>query len=313
MSYALPPRDNRRRTSRRRSHGVAMHDSFPSEELLLDSSDNKKCESPILRSDDDDDNSIAKPIDNDDDAANDDETFSMSNSIRLATRDDINNDCEVDDYAQQLPDTASGQQSIEQYGSLHKKWILSSVFGVAIIGVSMIDGADREVVFTIVCILAIIVIRNSLNKLIHQHHDDSRLSSIASSLSDNRGLYSRRHGRSSSNNSCQSSPPRLTFEFGLRNNAPAHSSSSSSHHHKNWRQVKTMTNNIKSADSPFLMKKKSSSIVRPKALAQLLEERKSSSSSILFASDSIAIKPPTQTLERLEKRDKTIMRDEHKQ
>ena len=312
MSYALPPRrDNRRRTSRRRSHGVAMHDSFPSKELLLDSDD--KSESPILRSDDDDD-SIAKPIDNDDDAANDDETFSMSNSIRLATRDDINNDCEVDDYAQQLPDTASGQQSIEQYGSLHKKWILSSVFGVAIIGVSMIDGADRQVVFTIVCILAIIVIRNSLNKLIHQHHDDSRLSSIASSLSDNRGLYSRRHGRSSSNSSCQSSPPRLTFEFGLRNNAPAHSSSSSSsHHHKNWRQVKTMTNNIKSADSPLLTKKKSSSTVRPKALAQLLEELKSSSSSILFASDSIAIKPPMQTLERLEKRDKTIMRDEHKQ
>ena len=304
MSYALPPRDNRWRTSRRRSHGVAMHDSFPSEELLLDSDD--KSESPILRSDDDDD-SIAKPIDNDDDdAANDDETFSMSNSIRLATRDDINNDCEVDDYAQQLPDTASGQQSIEQYGSLHKKWILSSVFGVAIIGVSMIDDADRQVVFTIVCILAIIVIRNSLNKLIHQHHDDSRLSSIASSLSDNRGLYSRRDGRSSSNSSCQSSPPRLTFEFGLRNNAPAHSSSSSSsssHHHKNWRQVKTMTNNIKSADSPLLTKKKSSSTVRPKALAQLLEELKSSSSSILFASESIAIKPPMQTLERLEKRD----------
>ena len=237
----------------------------------------------------------------------------MSNSIRLATRDDINNDCEVDDYAQQLPDTASGQQSIEQCGSLHKKWILSSVVGVAIIGVSMIDGADRQVVFTIVCILAIIVIRNSLNELIHQHHDDSRLSSIASSLSDNRGLYSRRDGRSSSKVSCQSSPPRLTFEFGLRNNAPAHSSSSSSHHHKNWRQVKTMTNNIKSADSPLLTKKKSSSIVRPKALAQLLEERKSSSSSILFASDSITIKPPMQTLERLEKRDKTIMRDEHKQ
>lgn len=309
MSYALPPRDNRRRTSRRRSHGVAMHDSFPSEEFL-GSSDNKS-ESPILRSDDDD-NLIAKPID--DDAANDDENFSMSNSRRLATRDDINNDCEVDDYAQQLPDTASGQ-SIEQYGSLHKKWILSSVVGVAIIGVSMIDGADRRVVFTIVCILAVIVIRNSLNNLIHQHHDDSRLSSIASSLSDNRGLYSRRDGRSSSNSSCQSSPPRLTFEFGLRNNAPAHysSSSSSSHHHKNWRQVKTMTNNIKSADSPLLVKKKSSSIVRPKALAQLLKERTSSSSSILFASDSITIKPPMQTLERLEKRDRTIMRDEHKQ
>lgn len=311
MSYALPPRDNRRRTSRRRSHGVAMHDSFPSEELL-GSSDNK-CESPILRSDDDD-NLIAKPIDDDDDAANDDEKFfSMSNRRRLATRDDINNDCEVDDYAQQLPDTAS-VQSIEQYGSLHEKWILSSVVGVAIIGVSMIDGADRQVVFTIVCILAIIVIRNSLNKLIHQHHDDSRLSSIASSLSENQGLYSRWGGRSSSNSSCQSSPPRLTFEFGLRNNAPAHSSSSSSsHHHKNWRQVKTMTNNVKYADSPLLMKKKSSSIVRPKALAQLLEERKSSSSSILFASDSITIKPPMQTLERLEKRDRTIMRDEHEQ
>ena len=304
MSYALPPRDNRRRKSRRRSHGVAMHDSFPSEELL-GSSD--KSESPILRSDDDD-NSIAKPIDDDDDdAANDDEKiFSMSNRRRLATRDDINNDCEVDDYAQQLPDTAS-VQNIEQYGSLHEKWILSSVVGVAIIGVSMIDGADRQVVFTIVCILAIIVIRNSLNKLIHQHHDDSRLSSIASSLSENQGLYSRLGGRSSSNSSCQSSPPRLTFEFGLRNNAPSHSSSSSSsHHHKNWRQVKTMTNNIKSADSP-------SSIAGPKALAQLLEERKSSSSSILFASDSITIKPPMQTLERLEKRDRTIMRDEHEQ
>jgi hypothetical protein len=42
-----------------------------------------------------------------------------------------------------------------------------------------------------------------------------------------------------------------------------------------------------------------------------LENRKKSSSSILFASDSITIKPPMQTLTRLEKRDGTMQDNEH--
>jgi hypothetical protein len=230
MSYALPPRDNRRkRTRRRRLQGVAMHDSFPSEEII----DSDKSGSPIVRRRSNDENSNANPLDDADNDADDaddvNETFSMTNSRRLATtRDGIsNNNCVLED-AQQL-DTASGGRSIEQYyGSHnHKKLILSSIVGVAIFGASMIEGGDRQGVFLVSCILAIMVTHNALNKLIQHNNEGSRRLYIASSPLDNRG-------RSSTNNSSQSSPPLLTFEFGLRNNNTPASSSSQ----KNWRQFR---------------------------------------------------------------------------
>ena len=297
MSYALPPRENRKRTSRRRrlQGGVAMHDSFPCEEKLVDSD---KAGSPIVRRSSNDRNSNANPLD-DADVVN--ETFSMKNNRQLATtRDDGNNKCKALD-ARQL-DTASSGRSIEQYDSHnHKKVILSSIVGVAIIGASMIEGGDiRQVVFLVVCILAIMITHNALNKLIIQHNEESsRRLLLASSPSDNRGLQSGWGGLQSK--------PRITFELGVRNNnAPASSSS-----HRHWRQVKTMTNNIKSDDSPLVAKEESSSIIRSKEITQLLKERKKSSSSILFASDSITIKPPMQTLTRLEKRNGTMGDNEH--
>ena len=73
--------------------------------------------------------------------------------------------------------------------------------------------------FLVVCILAIIVTHNALNKLIIQHNcEGSRRLFIASSPLNNRGLQSRWSGLQSS--------PRITFELGVRNNnAPASSSS----------------------------------------------------------------------------------------
>jgi hypothetical protein len=157
----------------------------------------------------------------------------------------------------------------------------------------MIEDGARQAVFLLVCILAIMVTHNALNKLIRLNNEGSRRLLLASSPSDNnRGLQSGWSGLQSK--------PRITFDFGLRNNnAPASSSSQ-----RSWRQVKTMTNNVNSADTP-LAKEESSS------LTQLLENRKKSSSSILFASDSITIKPPMQTLTRLEKRDGTMQDNEH--
>lgn len=303
MSYALPPRSNnisyhRKRTSRRRSQGVARHDSFPCEESV----DSDKAGSPIVRRSNDE-YSNANPVDDADNDADDaddvNETFSMTNDNRrlAATRDDGNNKCKVLD-AQQL-DTASGGRSIEQYyGSHnHKKLILSSIVGVAIFGASMTEDTDRQGVFLVVCILAIIFTHTALNKLIQHSDEGSRRLFIASSPSDIRGLQSGWSGLQSR--------PRITFELGLRNNnAPAASS------HKNWRQVKTTTNNIITADSPLVAKEESSSIVRSKELTQLLEERKKSSS-ILFASDSMTIKPPMQTLTRLEKRNWTMRDNKH--
>jgi hypothetical protein len=197
-----------------------MHDSFPCEELI----DSDKQGSLNVRRSSNDGNLNAHPLDDADnnvDYADDvNDTVSMTNDNRrlATTRDDGNNKCNVLD-AQQL-DTAS-ERTIGQYGSHnHKKVILSSIVGVAIIGASMIEGGDqRQGLFLVVCILAIIVTHNALNKLIIQHNcEGSRRLFIASSPLNNRGLQSRWSGLQSS--------PRITFELGVRNNnAPASSSS----------------------------------------------------------------------------------------